>query len=89
MCMQVCVRGDSNIFVDTKGQLVGAGCKIKLSLLCGAWECDSDDMVWWQMPLPAKPSHTPLSALPKTKYKALELETITFRAWRKLIEFYI
>lgn len=36
MCMQVFVWGDSNIFVDTKGQLVGAGCKIKLSLLCGA-----------------------------------------------------
>lgn len=33
MCMKVCVRGDSNIFVDTKGQLAGAG---SLSLLCGA-----------------------------------------------------
>lgn len=31
--MQACVQGNSNIFVETKGQPVGVG---SLSLLCGA-----------------------------------------------------
>lgn len=49
MCHVMCVGAG--------GQLEEAGSLISLHGVCGTWRLNSGCQAWWQVPLPAEPSH--------------------------------